>query len=377
MIDSPGFLWTILFFVLAIFPLVVLHELGHLLVGRLFGVRADVFSIGFGKSLAAWRDRYGTRWQVGWLPLGGYVKFAGDMSAASEPSDEWLRLPAEERNRTFQSKPVWQRALIVLAGPAANFAFAILVFVAVFGLYGESRTPPIVASVVAGSAAEAGGLRAGDRIVQIAGSEVTRFEDIARTVAMRPNETLPVMIERGGTALTLSLTPRADLLRDRFGNEFKRGLLGIAAAKRITVPLSPIEAVGASLRFTVASVQMMAETLWQIVSGRRSVAELGGPVKIAQVSGQQATLGPLEFVLFMTMISINLGFINLLPIPTLDGGHLAFYAAEAVRRKPVGLAAQEWAFRGGLAILLGFMVFVTINDLAGLGLFAGLAGLIG
>ncbi len=374
MIETPGILWSILFFVLAISPLVFIHEMGHYLVGRWCGVKADVFSIGFGRSIAAWNDKRGTRWQIGWLPLGGYVRFAGDMSPVSEASDEWLALPAAERNQTFQSKTVWQRSLIVLAGPAVNFLFAIVVMIALFGLYGEPRTPPVVASIQAGSAAEAAGLKAGDRVIEIGGSSVSRFEDIGRIVAIHPREPLGLVGERAGQRFTVSITPRVTVLKDRFGNEAKIGRIGIGAGKQVIQQLGPLELPGAALRFTVISVQTMAETLGQIVTGRRSVDELGGPVKIAKYSGEQATLGLLGFILFMTMISINLGFINLLPIPTLDGGHLMFYAAEAIRRKPLPMQAQEWAFRGGLAMLLAFMVFVTANDL---GLWARLGGLIG
>jgi len=374
LITIPGILWSILFFALAIAPLVFIHELGHYLVGRWCGVKVETFAIGFGKPVAAWTDRHGTRWQIGWLPLGGYCKFAGDMSAASEPSDEWLALPPEERNRTFQAKPVWQRALIVVAGPAVNFLFAIVVFAALFGTYGEPRTPPVIAFVEAGSAADAAGLKIGDTISAIGGTSIDRFEDVARIVQIHPLERMRVEGQRAGEPFAVDIVPKATLVRDRFGNEARIGRFGIGGGRQVFVKLAPHEIVGASLRFTAASVSMMAETLGQVVTGRRSVDELGGPVKMAKYSGEQATLGPLGFILFMTMVSINLGFINLLPIPTLDGGHLVFYAAEAIRRKPVGLRAQEWAFRSGLVMLLGFMIFVTVNDL---GIWRGIAGLIG
>lgn len=374
MIETPGILWSLLFFLLAIAPLIFIHEMGHYLVGRWCGVKADVFSIGFGKPVAGWTDRRGTRWQIGWMPLGGYVRFAGDMSPVSQASDEWLKFPAAERNQTFQSKTVWQRALIVLAGPLTNFLFAFVVMAVLFATYGEPRTPPVISAVEAGSAAEAAGLRPGDRIVEVNNVRITRFEDIAGIVAIRPLETLPVVAEREGRQFTLMLTPRAKLLRDRFGNEARVGRVGIGAGRQVVERLSPLEIPAASLRFTVASVQTMAQTLGQIVMGKRSVDELGGPVKMAKYSGEQATLGLIGFILFMTMVSINLGFINLLPIPTLDGGHLLFYLAEAIRRKPLPLEAQEWAFRGGLAALLTFMLFVTGNDL---GLWTRLGGLIG
>lgn len=377
MIESPNFVWTILFFVLAISPLVFIHEMGHYLVGRWCGVKAEAFSIGFGRAIAKWADKRGTIWQIGWLPLGGYVRFAGDMGVSSQSDPNWLKLPPEERNRTFQSKALWQRALIVLAGPITNFLFAIIVFIALFGTLGEPRTPAVIAIIEQGSAAAAAGLRRGDTITAVDGQAVESFEDVARLVSIHPDERLVISILRADRGLTLAATPRVNIYRDRFGNEMRRGLLGIGPSKRINVKHPIVELPGAAIRFTINSVRTMATTLWQVVSGMRSIKELGGPVKIAQISGQQATLGPIDFLWLMTMISINLGFINLLPIPMLDGGHLLFYAIEAVRRKPVPAAAQEWAYRSGLFALLLFMFVVTVNDLAGLGLWRGIAGLIG
>ena len=376
MIESPNFFWTILFFVLAISPLVFIHEMGHYLVGRWCGVKAEAFSIGFGRAIAKWTDKRGTVWQIGWLPLGGYVRFAGDMGVSSQSDPNWLKLPPEERNRTFQSKALWQRFLIVLAGPLTNFLFAIIVFIGLFGTIGEPRTPPVIAIIERGSAADAAGLTLGDTITSVDGQGVDSFEDVARIVSIHPNERLIIGIERAGKGMTLAATPRVDVFQDRFGNEIKRGLLGIGPAKRIYVNHSIIELPGAAVRFTIGSIKTMATTLWQVVSGTRSIKELGGPVKIAKISGEQAILGPLEFLWLVTMISINLGFINLLPIPMLDGGHLLFYAIEAVRRKPVPAATQEWAYRSGLFALLLFMFVVTVNDLAGLGLWQGIAGLI-
>jgi regulator of sigma E protease len=377
LIESPNLLWTILFFVLAIAPLVFIHEMGHYWVGRWCGVKVEAFSIGFGRAVTKWTDKRGTVWQVGWLPLGGYVRFKGDMGVSSREDPEWLKLPPEERNQTFQSKALWQRSLIVLAGPATNFLFAIIVFAALFGTIGEPRTPPVIAVIEKGSAADAAGLKLGDTIKSVDGSDVRTFEDIARMVSIHPNERLTIGVDRNGQGMAISATPRVNMLKDRFGNETKRGLLGIGPAKRIYVKPSLIELPGSAVRFTIQSVQTMATALWQVVSGMRSIKELGGPVKIAKVSGEQATLGPIEFLWLMTMISINLGFINLLPIPMLDGGHLAFYGYEAIRRKPASAAAQEWAYRSGLFVVLLFMVVVTVNDLAGLGLWRGIAGLIG
>lgn len=376
MTESPGFLMTILSFLFVIGPLVFIHELGHYLVGRWCGVKADVFSIGFGREIFGWTDRLGTRWKVAWMPLGGYVKFAGDMNPASQPSDEWKALPPQEQARTFQAKALWQRFLIVLAGPLANFLIAIGIFMAFFAAYGEPRTPTVVATVAEKSAADRAGMKAGDKIVSIEGQHVDRFEDISPIVSIRPGEPLALEVERAGRILPVQVTPDAVTERDRFGNEFRKGLLGILATDRVIVPLAPGDVVGAAFRHTGDIVTMMVDTLGQVVTGRRSVKELGGPLKIAQFSGQQATLGAAALIEFMAMISINLGFINLLPIPLLDGGHLFFYALEAVRRRPISPVVQEWAFRSGLALLVGLMLFVTLNDLGSFGLWDHLAGLI-
>jgi regulator of sigma E protease len=375
--SSPGIPFTVLAFLLVIGPLIFIHELGHYFVGRWFGVKAETFSIGFGRELFGWTDRRGTRWKVGWMPLGGYVKFKGDMNPASVADPEWLNLPPEERAQTFQAKPVWQRFLIVFAGPAINLLFAVIVFGALFAAYGEPRTPPLVAGVAQGSAAATAGLRTGDRIVRIAGRDISRFEDISDVVMIRPGEPLRVEFVRDGRPLAVTVTPRAEVERDRFGNEFRRGLLGVQRGPGVIDPVPWYRLPGAAVGHTTRTITMMVETLGQVVTGRRSVKELGGPLKIAQFSGQQATLGWDSFIIFMAVVSINLGFINLLPIPLLDGGHLLFYTIEGVRRKPLKPETQEWAFRTGLAALLALMVFVTFNDLASFGLFRRLGGLIG
>lgn len=377
MMQSPGIILTVLSFLLVIGPLIFLHELGHYLAGRAFGVKAEMFSIGFGPELIGWTDRRGTRWKVAAMPLGGYVKFAGDMNPASTRNDDWLMLPPEERVRTFQAKPLWQRFVIVAAGPVTNFLVAILIFAGFFWFYGEPRTPAVVARVQAGSAAQEAGLRIGDRIAAIDGNPIGRFEDVARIVSIRPLERLDVRVERDGRPVDIVATPHADMMHDRFGNEFRRGLLGITPGPRVMMPLATGQVLVASVQHTGDIVRMMVETLGQVITGRRSVKELGGPIRIAQFSGQQVTLGWLPFIEFMAMISINLGFINLLPIPLLDGGHLFFYLLEGIRRRPLPAQAQEWAFRSGLALLLSFMLFVTLNDLGSLGLWQRLAGLIG
>ena len=376
--SSPGILFTVAAFLLVIGPLIFVHELGHYFAGRWFGVKAEAFSIGFGREMFGWTDRRGTRWKVAWLPLGGYVRFKGDMNPASTPSDEWLALPPAEREETFQAKKLWQRFIIVAAGPLTNFLFAILVYIVLFASYGQPQTPPVVGTLEPSSAAVEAGIRPGDRIVTIDGAAVDRFEDIATYIRLRPDQAMTLGIVRQGRPLELQATPRSITLTDNFGNEARLGQLGIAPpGEPAIVELPPHRIVGAAVEQTGATVKMMVVTIGQLIRGQRSFQEMGGPLKIAQFSGQQASLGWLDFVLFMALISINLGFINLLPIPLLDGGHLLFYAIEGVRRKPLRPEAQEWAFRTGLAVLLALMIFVTFNDLASFGLFARLGGLIG
>lgn len=377
MIQTPGFLLTLLAFVLVIGPLVFVHEMGHYLAARVFGVKSDAFSIGFGREIAGWTDRRGTRWKIGWLPLGGYVRFAGDMSVVSQPSVEWLALPAEERQRTFQAKPVWQRTIIVAAGPFVNFLAAILILAGFAMAYGDSVTPTTVGATVPGSVAAKAGLAPGDRITALGGRSVETFDDMVRYVKIRPGEAIRVDFVRDGAARSMAVTVGELHQRDRFGNDFRVGLLGVVPTTPVFRQVGPLEAPLVAVRQTRDIVSMMVETVGQVVSGRRSVKELGGPLSIAKVSGEQITLGPEAFVFLIALVSINLGFINLLPVPMLDGGHLLFYAIEAVRRRPVEPEVQEWAYRGGLAAILALMLLVTFNDLGNLGLWRSLAGLIG
>lgn len=375
--DAPGIPFTFLAFVAVIGPLVFVHEMGHYLAGRWFGVKAEAFSIGFGREIAGFTDRRGTRWKIGWLPLGGYVRFAGDMNPAGVPSPEWLALPAAERQRTFQAKPVWQRAIIVAAGPAINLLVAILILAGFANVYGIRYAPPVVGTVVAGSPAAAAGLRAGDRIRSLGGRDVESFADIASYAMMRPGETVPVAIERNGAPATLSVRIGETRQRDRFGNEYRLGRVGIGSPMPEYRPVSLLRAPLEGVRQVGQILRGSLDALGQIVTGRRSVDELGGPLRIAKVSGEQMSLGWPAFVGLIALVSINLGFINLLPVPMLDGGHLLFYAIEAVRRRPVTPAVQEWAFRGGLAALLALMLFVTMNDLGQFGLWRSLAGFMG
>lgn len=377
MIESPGILLTVLAFALVIGPLVFLHELGHYLAGRWFGVKAEEFSIGFGREVAGITDRRGTRWKFCWLPLGGYVRFAGDMNPASQPSPEWLSLPAPERAKTFQAKPLWQRAIIVAAGPIANFIVAILILAAFALAYGQNGTSSVVGGISPGSAAAVAGLQPGDRVTSLGGRSVETFTDMVKYTQLRPNEAVHIEFERAGQALETDAVIGQREERDRFGNSFKVGVLGIASSAPVVKPVGLLEAPLVGIRQTGEIIQMTLDGLGQIITGRRSISELGGPIKIAQVSGERLVLGPIEFAFLLALISINLGFINLLPVPVLDGGHLLFYAVEAVRRRPVEPQVMEWAFRGGLIAILALMLLVTFNDLGGFGAWRNLAGLIG
>lgn len=368
MTENPGFFVYLLGFLLVLGPLVFIHEMGHYLAGRWFGVKAESFSIGFGREMAGWTDKRGTRWKLAMLPLGGYVRFAGDMDPASRPDAEWDKLPEEERNKTFPSKPLWQRAVIVFAGPAINFLFAIAVLAGFALAIGEPVTPAVVGEIDPRYPAAQTELQEGDRIVAIDGQPVEYFTDIPLVIGHRPGETVSLAYERGGERRTLDFTIQELKETDRFGNEYSRGILGISSVEPVLRDVSLLEAPVIGVRKTGEIVELMVTGLWQIVTGRRPVSELGGPLKIAKFSGEQLSLGPQEFVFFIALISINLGFINLLPIPMLDGGHLLFYAVEAVRRKPTDPMVVEWAFRAGLAAVLALMMLVTVNDLLSFGL---------
>ncbi|MDB5674108.1 MAG: metalloprotease RseP [Sphingomonas bacterium] len=378
MIQNPGFFVTVMAFALVIGPLIFVHEMGHYLAGRLFGTKVDAFSIGFGPELVGWTDRRGTRWKISVFPLGGYVKFAGDMNAASEPDPAWIELPPEERAMTLPGKPVWQRFIVVAAGPVVNLLLALLILAGFAYAHGEELVAPSVVGVVQkdGAAAKAG-LVPGDRIVALGGGAVETYPEIKNAILLHAGERMTIDFTRGGVRKQVVATIGTELQRDSFGNEARTGLLGVGATNVVTRPIGLLRAPIVALREMRMILGTQFEAIGQIITGRRSVQELGGPLKIAQYSGQQFSLGLKPVIWFIAMVSINLGFINLLPIPILDGGHLFFYAIEAVRRRPVEPHVQEWAFRGGLAAILALMLLVTFNDLAGFGLWKNLGGLIG
>lgn len=368
MFEQPPVWMYFVGFLLLLGPLVTVHELGHYLVGRWFGVKADAFSIGFGKEMAGWTDKSGTRWKLSWLPLGGYVQFRGDMNPASIPDPD-----APPQEGSFQSAALWKRALIVAAGPVTNLLVAIAIFAAFFVIYGkptivgaeDSRT---VGEFSEQSVARDAGMQVGDTIIAIDGSAVEDFEEIRNEIALHPSRAMVITVERGGSEVDIPLTTARIEQTDTFGNVSVLGQIGVRpdGGEYAFEEVGVLQSIPLAIERCWDITGMMVTGIKQIFTGERSIKELGGPVKIAKFSGEQMSLGVLAFINFSALISLNLAFINFLPIPALDGGHLAFYAAEAIRRKPVGPQATEWAYRTGIAFVLVFMVIVTWNDVTGL-----------
>ncbi|MFW2447870.1 RIP metalloprotease RseP [Qipengyuania citrea] len=375
--NLPLWLYYVIGFPLLLGPLVTIHELGHYLVGRWFGVHAEAFSVGFGKEIWGFTDRRGTRWKLSVLPLGGYVQFKGDMNPASIPDPQAARhASAEERQGSFHHAALWKRALIVFAGPATNILLTLAIFAGFFAFYGkpvpaDAEQQLAVAEFAEVSPAREAGIEVGDRIVAVEGERMEDFRDVQDSIMLYPGRTLDITVDRGGAERTFAVPVRSVEMEDRFGNVSKVGLIGIASGASAFEfePQGVIASLGLAVDHSIGIVDMMVTGIGQIFTGERSVQELGGPVKIAKFSGEQLSLGGMAFINFVALISLNLAFINLLPIPALDGGHLAFYAAEAIRRKPVGPRGTEVAYRAGVALVLMLMVFVTINDLVHLPVF--------
>ncbi len=353
-------------FVLTI--VVFFHELGHFLMARWCGIKVVVFSIGFGPEIAGFYDRYGTRWKISAVPLGGYVKFFGDENAASAPDQAAAAAMTEaEKKDSFIFQPVRSRAAVVAAGPIANFVLAIAIFAIIFTTVGRQTTSARVDSVQAGSAAQTAGFQPGDLVLTINGEKIESFSDMQRIVSISAGEPLTIEVDRGGVQMALKAVPQLKELKDNFGNVHKLGVLGISRS------MAPgdikTEKVG-----LLRGIVMGAQETWFVVdrtmayiagvfAGREAADQLGGPIRIAQVSGQVATAGFAALFHLTAVLSVSIGLLNLFPIPLLDGGHLLFYAIEAIRGRPLSERAQEVGFRIGLAIVVMLMIFATFNDI--------------
>jgi regulator of sigma E protease len=367
---------TILAFVVVLGVLIFVHELGHYLAARWRGVHVERFSIGFGRAIWSWQDRRGCEWRVGWIPLGGYVKMHGMEHAADTPPDPGTFRAGE----SFHEKSVGDRAIVVAAGPAFNFLLAGLIFAAVFATYGRAVPPPpgtvseqmVIARVVPGSPAAQAGLEVGDRVLAVAGTRIERFTDLQQHIQSRPGQPVSILVQRGDREVTLAPVPAAATE----GGPARIGIQNGPAAPRFE-RLDPLSAIPAGF---VHMVKVSGQTLsgvWEMITGARGSEEIGGPLRIAQLSGEVADMGLLPLLTFIALLSVNLALINLFPIPILDGGHLVFYAAEAIRGRPLTARTQEYAFRGGFALLITLMIFATWNDLTQLGVVRWVSALLG
>ena len=359
---------TILPFLFVLTVIVFVHEMGHFLVARWCNVAVDAFSIGFGPELLGWEDRRGTRWRIAAIPLGGYVKFSGDENAASQPDHEAVaRMSEEERSKSFVLKPLWQRAAVVAAGPFANFVLAVAIFTVYFALAGRPAIEAKVSEVEPASPAAEAGFLPGDVIRAVDGDTIRDFSGVQRKVASAVGVEMEFVVARDGEMVTLLATPERRELTDPFGNAYTQGVLGVRrTAVDVTAErqsLGPLQAFSAGLDETAYIARRTVEVVGGIVIGTQSVEQLGGPIRVAQVSGEVAKISIAALFSLMAMLSISIGLINLLPIPMLDGGHLMFYAIEAVRGSPLPDKAQEVGFRIGLAMVLMLMAFVTYQDI--------------
>jgi regulator of sigma E protease len=363
-------------FLIVLTVLVFVHELGHYLVARWNGVRVEIFSIGFGRELFGWTDKSGTRWKICWLPLGGYVKFYGDAGVASNPGEVLRHMTPDERAVSFHHKSLGARAAVVAAGPIANFLLAIVLLAGLFMFIGQRFTPAEISGVQEDSPAAAAGFQPGDRIVRIDGTTIERFEDLQHIVESSPGKQLVVTVRRSGEDRDLTVTPRSIEMTDAFGTVRKIGRLGVSRAGGVEFKQhNPASAVWAACREVVNLTVLTMHALGEMIIGARPPDDLSGPIGIANISGKMAERGFVEIVLFTAFLSLNLGLVNLFPIPVLDGGHLLFYAFEWLRGRPPGERAQEYGFRVGLAVLLAIFVFATWQDLKRLAVFKFVTGL--
>lgn len=363
-----GVLGYLVPFLFVLSLVVFFHEFGHFLVARLCGVRILVFSIGFGPEIVGFNDRHGTRWKIATIPLGGYVKFFGDDNASSVPDTPRLEaMNANERAESFFFQPVLKRAAIVVAGPMANFVLAIAIFATIFMLYGRPTMSARVDSVQPGSPAAAAGFQPGDVVLSIDGKAIDNFEDMQRIVSDSAGETLQIKVDRKGTPIELTAAPQLKEVKDNFGNSRRIGILGITRSMGATdlkpKPMPPPQALLMGVQETWFVIDRTLNYIGGVAVGREAADQLGGPIRIAQISGEVASIGFVALIHLAAVLSVSIGLLNLFPIPLLDGGHLLFYLIEAMRGRPLSERAQEVGFRIGLAIVVMLMIFATFNDI--------------
>jgi regulator of sigma E protease len=353
-------------FLVVLSVVVFVHEFGHYWIARICGVKIEAFSIGFGREIFGWKDKHGTRWKVSWLPLGGYVKMFGDAGPASTPDGSVKDMTDEEKKVSFFHQSVGKRLAVVAAGPLANYAFAIVVLAFLFMLHGQPYSSPIASEVMEGSVAAKAGIVPGDRILAIDGAPIERFEDIKRIIAFNIGAPVKITALRANKRVAFTLTPELAMMKDRFGGEHETRRIGIMTDaieyRKWPLPQAMLHAVFETWDLTVGTLKATG----QMVMGLRGTDELGGPLRIAKLSGDVAKDGIVSLIWFMAVISINLGLINLFPIPLLDGGHLLYYGIEWFRGRPLRQNVQEAGFRVGMAFIFCLMIFATWNDLVNL-----------
>ena len=353
----------ILPFLIILTVLVFVHEMGHYLVARKNGVKVEVFAIGFGSELFGWTDRLGTRWKICAVPLGGYVKMFGDGDISSSTILEDSNESFEGKENAFHHKSLGARAAIVLAGPVANFLFAIILLAGLYSIVGQRYAPPIIDKITTGSSADIAGLVIGDEILQVNEKNIKRFDELQRIVRPNPGKELKFLIRRDNEILLKTVIPQLVEGKDASGSKIVYGLLGVVSEQTTFIRHNPLNSFGLAIEETWVIVSQTLIHVTEMIRGERTTEELGGPIRIAKLSGAVADAGLTSSIWFMAVLSINLGLINLFPVPVLDGGHLFFYLLEFIRGKPLEAKMQGIASYVGLVLVISLMIFVTWNDL--------------
>ena len=365
----------ILPFIVLILVVVFIHEYGHYYFAKRYGVGVTDFSIGFGQEIFGWNDKSGTRWKICWIPLGGYVKFFGDRNVFSQADQEKIikKYNEEDRKKLFVLKPLYQRVLIVFGGPLANFLLALVIFFSIYTFIGKDFTPAVINEVQSDSPAMVGGLKQNDVILEIDGNEVQSIMDVSKYIMMSTDDFIDFKVKRSYDELLLKIKPNIVLSEDNLGNKINKRVVGIKLGAQNNeinhVKLGPAKAIYHAAHEVYYVSTSSLKYIGAMIFGKADTSQLGGPIRIAKISGQVAEFGLLAFISMMAYISISLGLVNLFPIPMLDGGHLMLFAFEKVLGRPLSQNTQEGFFRIGLFVLLSLMVFTTFNDLKDLGLF--------